>query len=67
MATGTAKRPPWWFLFTLGILAVAAACLYLYGGITAGFTTGRIVRIVAYALLGIIMLWMGREYRKEAK
>jgi hypothetical protein len=48
--------PPRWLYFVIGIGSLIASGIYIGSGITAGFSIGRIVRVAAFGLLGI--LWV---------
>jgi hypothetical protein len=52
---------PTWTYMVLTICALGLAIYFLIGGLGKGFTTGTIVRVVVFALAGIIWLL---EFRK---
>jgi hypothetical protein len=50
--------PPRWLYFVIGIGSLIASGIYIGSGITAGFSTGRIVRVAAFGFLGILWVFL---------
>lgn len=50
--------PPRWVYFILGVGALLASGLFLGIARTEGFTTGGILRIVLFGLLGILWVFL---------
>jgi hypothetical protein len=64
----TPKRtgPPRWLYFILGVGALMASGVFLGIARADGFTTGRIIRIILFGLLGILwVFWYGDRSRRH--
>jgi len=55
MASGM-TGPPRWLYFILSVCSLMASGIHLGLAVTAGFSAGRILRVVVFGLLG--MLWV---------
>jgi len=53
----TRRMPPRWMQFVIGVGALIACGIYLGTGAADGFTTGRIVRAVIFAIAGLILVF----------
>jgi Flp pilus assembly protein TadB len=52
------KGPPRWLYFILSVCALMASGIYLCLAMTAGASTGRILRVIIFGLLGILWVLM---------
>jgi hypothetical protein len=50
--------PPRWLYFILSVFALTASGIYLGLAMTAGASTGRILRVIIFGLLGILWVLM---------
>jgi uncharacterized membrane protein YuzA (DUF378 family) len=56
---------PRWTYLVLAVCALGLSVFFLVGGLRGEFTTGTIVRVIVFALAGIIWLWEFRKGQRE--